>query len=210
MAVTIYHNPRCSKSRATLKLLQERGIAPEIVEYLKTPPDAATLDGLLTGLGMEPRDLMRKKEAPYTENGLDDEEPEPGSLDRRDGRRPDPDRTPDRGQRRQGRPRPPARGRAGYSVGADLIPTVVISTGAARRAAKRRYLSRTAQRRGWKISPLAALGRNDGLDLYPLPTTATHSISTSRPSCRSLGEVTAVEAGMLPVNASERPREYSA
>ena len=73
MAVTIYHNPRCSKSRATLKLLQERGIAPEIVEYLKTPPDAATLDGLLTGLGMEPRDLMRKKEAPYRENGLGDE-----------------------------------------------------------------------------------------------------------------------------------------
>ena len=73
MAVTIYHNPRCSKSRATLKLLEERGIAPEIVEYLKTPPDAGTLDGLLTELGLEPRDLMRRKEAPYRENGLDDE-----------------------------------------------------------------------------------------------------------------------------------------
>ena len=73
MSVTIYHNPRCSKSRATLKLLEERGIAPEIVEYLKTPPDAATLDGLLTELGLEPRDLMRRKEAPYRENGLDDE-----------------------------------------------------------------------------------------------------------------------------------------
>ena len=72
MAVTIYHNPRCSKSRATLKLLEERGIAPEIVEYLKTPPDAATLDGLLTELGLEPRDLMRRKEAPYREKGLDD------------------------------------------------------------------------------------------------------------------------------------------
>ena len=72
MPVTIYHNPRCSKSRATLKLLEEQGIAPEIVEYLKTPPDAATLDGLLGRLGMEPRDLMRKKEAPYKENGLDD------------------------------------------------------------------------------------------------------------------------------------------
>ena len=71
MAVTIYHNPRCSKSRATLKLLEERGIAPRIVEYLKTPPDAATLDRLLTGLGMEPRALMRRKEAPYRENGLD-------------------------------------------------------------------------------------------------------------------------------------------
>ena len=73
MTVTIYHNPRCSKSRATLKLLQERGIAPEIVEYLKTPPDAATLDALLTKLGLEPRALMRRKEAPYKENGLDDE-----------------------------------------------------------------------------------------------------------------------------------------
>ena len=73
MAVTIYHNPRCSKSRATLRLLEERGIAPEIVEYLKTPPDAATLDELLTKLGLEPRDLMRRKEAPYREHGLDDE-----------------------------------------------------------------------------------------------------------------------------------------
>ena len=73
MTVTIYHNPRCSKSRATLKLLEERGIAPEIVEYLKTPPDAATLDELLTKLGLEPRNLMRRKEAPYRENGLDDE-----------------------------------------------------------------------------------------------------------------------------------------
>ena len=72
MEVTIYHNPRCSKSRATLKLLEERGIAPDIVEYLKTPPDAAALDGLLDRLGMEPRDLMRRKEAPYRENGLDD------------------------------------------------------------------------------------------------------------------------------------------
>ena len=72
MAVTIYHNPRCGKSRATLKLLEERGIAPEIVEYLKTPPDAATLDELLTKLGLEPRELMRRKEAPYGENGLDD------------------------------------------------------------------------------------------------------------------------------------------
>ena len=72
MAVTIYHNPRCGKSRATLKLLEERGIAPEIVEYLKTPPDAATLDELLTKLGLEPRELMRRKEAPYGENGLGD------------------------------------------------------------------------------------------------------------------------------------------
>ena len=50
----------------------------------------------------------------------------------------------------------------------------------------------------------------DGSAPYPLPITATHSISTSSPSWRSLGEVTAVEAGMLPVNASDRPFEYSA
>ena len=73
MSVTIYHNPRCSKSRQTLALLQDRGIEPEIVEYLKTPPDAATLDGFLTKLGMEPRELMRRKEAPYKELNLADE-----------------------------------------------------------------------------------------------------------------------------------------
>lgn len=70
--VTIYHNPRCSKSRQTLALLEERGIQPEVVEYLKDPPDAATLKRLLAALGLEPRALMRRKEAPYAELGLDD------------------------------------------------------------------------------------------------------------------------------------------
>ncbi|WP_455216711.1 arsenate reductase (glutaredoxin) [Kaarinaea lacus] len=73
MPVTIYHNPRCSKSRNTLRLLADHDIEPEIVEYLETPPDAKTLDTLLTKLGMEPRDLMRKHEAEYKENNLDDE-----------------------------------------------------------------------------------------------------------------------------------------
>lgn len=72
MAVTIYHNPRCSKSRETLRLLQDRGVEPEVVEYLKTPPDAATLERLLALLGLEPRELMRLKEPPYRELGLDD------------------------------------------------------------------------------------------------------------------------------------------
>lgn len=72
MTVTIYHNPRCSKSRQTLALLQEKGINPAIVEYLDTPPDAATLKGLLDKLGLAPRDLMRRKEAAYKENGLAD------------------------------------------------------------------------------------------------------------------------------------------
>jgi len=73
MPVTIYHNPRCSKSRATLQILEEKNIEPVVVEYLKTPPDAETLDDLLTRLGMEPRDLMRKQEDEYKENDLDDE-----------------------------------------------------------------------------------------------------------------------------------------
>ena len=71
MSVTIYHNPKCSKSRQTLKLLEENGITPTIIEYLKIPPTAETLKGILDQLGMAPRDLMRKKEAIYAENGLD-------------------------------------------------------------------------------------------------------------------------------------------
>ena len=73
MPVTIYHNPRCSKSRATLQILEEKNIDPVVVEYLKTPPDAKTLDDLLTMLGMDPRDLMRKQEDEYKANHLDDE-----------------------------------------------------------------------------------------------------------------------------------------
>jgi len=73
MKVTIYHNPRCSKSRQTLALLRERGIEPEIVEYLKTPPDAATLRTLLEELGIGARALLRRGETAYREEGLDDE-----------------------------------------------------------------------------------------------------------------------------------------
>ena len=72
MTVTIWHNPRCSKSRQTLALLRERGVEPEIVEYLKTPPGASELEAVLDKLGMEPRDLMRRKEAAYREAGLGD------------------------------------------------------------------------------------------------------------------------------------------
>jgi arsenate reductase len=60
--VTIYHHPRCAKSRQTLALLREQGIEPEIVEYLKTPPDEATLTRLIKRLGIKPADLIRKKE----------------------------------------------------------------------------------------------------------------------------------------------------
>ena len=71
MAVTIYHNPRCSKSRQALALLQDKGIEPEIVEYLKHPPDAETITRLLDMLELEPRELMRRKENEYKETDLD-------------------------------------------------------------------------------------------------------------------------------------------
>ncbi|MFT5180261.1 MAG: arsenate reductase [Alphaproteobacteria bacterium] len=70
--IVIYHNPRCSKSRAALQLLQERGIEPQIIEYLKTPPSAARLKELLAMLDMAPRDLIRKGEEPYKNLGLSD------------------------------------------------------------------------------------------------------------------------------------------
>ena len=63
MSVTIYHNPKCSKSRQTLALLQEQGIEPRIVEYLDTPPTAAELDAIVNMLGIEPQALLRKREA---------------------------------------------------------------------------------------------------------------------------------------------------
>jgi len=61
-AVTIYHNPRCGKSRDTLALLRERGVEPTVVEYLKTPPGAAELRAILDKLGMKPEALLRKGE----------------------------------------------------------------------------------------------------------------------------------------------------
>ncbi len=70
---TIYHNPRCSKSRQTLDLLKSNQVDAEIVEYLKTPPTAAELKDILSMLGLKPRDLMRKKEAEYKALGLSDE-----------------------------------------------------------------------------------------------------------------------------------------
>ena len=73
MTVTIYHNPRCSKSRQTLALLEENGVTPDIVEYLNTPPPASELGTILDKLGMEPRDLMRKNEDPYKALNLADE-----------------------------------------------------------------------------------------------------------------------------------------
>ena len=68
----LYHNPRCSKSRGALELLQERGIEPAIVRYLDTPPDADTLRGLVEKLGIQPRELLRTGEEEYRSLGLAD------------------------------------------------------------------------------------------------------------------------------------------
>lgn len=73
MSVTIYHNPRCTKSRETLKLLEERGIRPRIVEYLKTPPSAAELKRIIKMLGIGPRALLRAKEPEYKKAKLENQ-----------------------------------------------------------------------------------------------------------------------------------------
>lgn len=70
--ITLYHNPRCSKSRAALQLLQERGIEPDIRLYLENPPSREELGELLAKLGIGARDLLRSGEAAYTENHLQD------------------------------------------------------------------------------------------------------------------------------------------
>lgn len=71
-AVTIYHNPRCSKSRQTLNLVKERGIEPVIVEYLDETPSPGELKDILAKLGLGPRDIMRKGEKVYKELELGD------------------------------------------------------------------------------------------------------------------------------------------
>ena len=71
MTPRIYHNPRCSKSRATLELLRGRGLEPEIVEYLKTPLGPDALRGLLEKLALEPRDIVRTNESEFAESGVD-------------------------------------------------------------------------------------------------------------------------------------------
>ena len=72
MSITIFHNPRCSKSRATLALLEERGIKPDIRLYLQDPPSESELGEILALLGKTPRELVRKGEAEYSEQGLAD------------------------------------------------------------------------------------------------------------------------------------------
>lgn len=78
MSVTIYHNPRCSKSRQTLALIEEKGVAPKIVEYLDNPPSAAELKEILGKLGKAPVDIVRRKEA--KEEGVDIDALDDGAL----------------------------------------------------------------------------------------------------------------------------------
>ena len=72
MSVTIYHNPSCGTSRNTLAMIRQSGEEPEIIEYLKTPPDRATLLGLIKAMGISVRALLREKGTPYAELNLGD------------------------------------------------------------------------------------------------------------------------------------------
>jgi len=72
LSIQIYHNPRCSKSRATLALLEAHGHAPEVIEYLKTPPDTRTIRELVEKLGIKSHELLREGESEYQSLGLQD------------------------------------------------------------------------------------------------------------------------------------------
>ena len=74
MPTTLYHNPRCSKSRQTLELLQQNDIEPRVVKYLETPPDAEQLRQIIRMLGISAHELLRKKEAEFKMAGLDQSE----------------------------------------------------------------------------------------------------------------------------------------
>ncbi|SEB17298.1 arsenate reductase (glutaredoxin) [Paraburkholderia sartisoli] len=72
MSITIYHNPDCGTSRNTLAMIRNAGIEPEIIEYLKTPPDRTTLKDLIARAGLTVRAALREKGTPYADLGLDD------------------------------------------------------------------------------------------------------------------------------------------
>lgn len=80
MKTTIYHNPSCGTSRKVLAMLRDAGIDPTIVEYLKTPPDRATLERLIARMGVPVRSVLRRKATPYDELGLDDPKWTDGQL----------------------------------------------------------------------------------------------------------------------------------
>lgn len=76
----LYHNPRCSKSRAALDLLQARGVEVDVIEYLQSPPSPSELRGLLASLGLSPRQLLRTGEAEYAALGLDAPDVDDGAI----------------------------------------------------------------------------------------------------------------------------------
>ncbi|WP_028603475.1 arsenate reductase (glutaredoxin) [Ottowia thiooxydans] len=69
--ITIYHNPACGTSRNVLEMIRNSGEEPQIIEYLKTPPDRSTLQALIVAMGITPRELLRRKDTPYDALGLD-------------------------------------------------------------------------------------------------------------------------------------------
>ena len=72
MSTVIWHNPKCSTSRKVLEMIRAKGVEPEIVDYQKTPPSASKIKEALKAMGMKPRDLLRRKNTPYDDLGLDD------------------------------------------------------------------------------------------------------------------------------------------
>lgn len=72
MSAVIWHNPKCSTSRKVLEMIRARGIEPTIVNYVEDPPSAAEIKTALKAMGMRPRDLLRRKNTPYDDLGLDD------------------------------------------------------------------------------------------------------------------------------------------
>jgi arsenate reductase len=72
VSTVIWHNPKCSTSRRVLEMIRAKGVEPTVVDYQKTPPSAAEIKTALKAMGMKPRDLLRRKNTPYDELGLDD------------------------------------------------------------------------------------------------------------------------------------------
>lgn len=70
--IKIYHNPRCSKSRQTLEIIEQQGFKPMVIKYLETPPSVAELNLILSLLKLEPREIMRKSESEYKDNNMSD------------------------------------------------------------------------------------------------------------------------------------------
>ena len=71
--IKIYHNPRCSKSRKTLEIIESTGAMPEVIKYLETPPTVSEIKSVLALLNLKPRELMRKGESEYTDNNFSDD-----------------------------------------------------------------------------------------------------------------------------------------